>query len=115
EALRTVVLPEIVSREAARRRFRAWSAGCSTGEEPYTLAILLREQLLGQDAWDIRLLATDINEPALEVARRATYGQWSFRGTPEDVQRRYFTPDGQRWQLVEPIRRMVQFARLNLL
>jgi chemotaxis protein methyltransferase CheR len=115
DALRTVVLPEIVKRRTAARQVNAWSAGCSTGEEPYTLAMLLREQLPPTAGWDIRLLATDINDRALETVRRATYGEWSFRGTPDPIRRRYFTPDGSHWRLVEPIRRMVRFGIMNLL
>jgi chemotaxis protein methyltransferase CheR len=115
DALRTAVLPEIIGRRASQRRLRAWSAGCSTGEEPYTLAILIREQLAAPDGWDVQLLATDINEQALDAARAASYGDWSFRGTPDEVRRRYFAPDGRRWRLVESVRRMVRFAPMNLL
>ncbi|MBI4495179.1 MAG: protein-glutamate O-methyltransferase CheR [Chloroflexi bacterium] len=114
EALQRVVLPAIVSRRLADRRLRLWSAGCSTGEEPYTLAILLCQQLAMPPAWDIQLLATDVSRPALDAGRRATYGEWSFRETPEEVRRRYFVPAGKQWRLVEPIRQMVRFAHLNL-
>jgi chemotaxis protein methyltransferase CheR len=114
EALRRVVLPDLLGRRAGERRLRVWSAGCSTGEEPYTLAILIRERLPAPETWDIQLLATDISLPALEAARRALYGEWSFRGTPNEVRERYFSPEGKRWRLVEPVRRMVRFARLNL-
>jgi chemotaxis protein methyltransferase CheR len=114
EALRRIVLPDVIARCGERRRLRLWSAGCSTGEEPYTLAILLRELLPAPEAWDIQLLATDINAAALEVARRGHYGEWSFRGTPEEVRQRYFVPEGKGWRLVEQVRRMVRFAHLNL-
>jgi chemotaxis protein methyltransferase CheR len=114
EALRNVVLPDIVTRRRTERRINAWSAGCSTGEEPYTLAILLREQLLQSDDWAVELLATDINEAALATAEAASYGEWSFRDTPELIRLTYFLPAGKRWTLTEPVRRMVHFARLNL-
>ena len=114
EALRQVVLPELFGRRATERRLRLWSAGCSTGEEPYTLAILLREQLAAPDEWDIQLLGTDISLPALDAARRALYGEWSFRDTPDEVRQRYFRPEDKRWRLIEPVRRMVRFTYLNL-
>ncbi len=114
EALRQVVLPELLGRRATERRLRLWSAGCSTGEEPYTLAILLREQLPAPDGWDIQLLGTDISLPALDAARRALYGEWSFRDTPDEVRQRYFRPEDKRWRLIEPVRRMVRFTYLNL-
>jgi chemotaxis protein methyltransferase CheR len=113
-ALRDVVLPDVVGRRAAERRLALWSAGCSTGEEAYTLAILVREWLAGADGWDVRLVGTDISRPALAVAADATYGQWSFRDTPEAIRQRYFEAQGQRWRLIDAVRRMVRFAHLNL-
>lgn len=113
-ALRNVVLPDLVQRRAEQRRLRLWSAGCSTGEEPYTLAILLRDLPTMLDGWDIDLLGTDINAPALEAARQGCYGAWSFRGTPATVRQQYFVPEGTRWRLSERVRAMVRFAHLNL-
>ena len=114
DALRRVVLPDVIARRADERRLRLWSAGCSTGEEPFTLAILVREQLPSPQGWNLEILASDITRSALDAAQRATYGSWSFRDTPEDVRERYFTRQGTRWQLMQPVRRMVQFSRLNL-
>ncbi len=114
EALRQLVLPDLLRRRAATRRLRLWSAGCSTGEEPYTLAIVLRELLPLLDAWQIDVLATDINGSALDAAQRACYGEWSFRGMSAEMRDRYFVPTGKQWSLAEPVRRMVRFARLNL-
>ena len=67
------------------------------------------------DSWDIRLFASDLSEPALETARRATYREWSFRETPPWVRQRYFTAQGDLWQLHDPIRQMVRFERVNLI
>jgi chemotaxis protein methyltransferase CheR len=114
EALRQVVLPDLLQRCAAQRRVRIWSAGCSTGEEAYTLAILLQEVLPAPHNWDIQIVATDVNRPSLEIARHGYYGEWSFRGTPDEVRRRYFVPEGKGWRLQEQIRRGVRFAYLNL-
>lgn len=113
-ALRTTVLPDLIARAPSRPRLRIWSAGCSTGEEPYTLAILLREQASDFAARDVEILGTDLNPDALAAAREASYGEWSFRGTPDGVRRRYFQPDGRRWRLHDAIRDMVTFRQLNL-
>ena len=114
-ALERVVLPETIARHATDRRLRVWSAGCSTGEEPYTLAILVRQQLADRHAWDVDILGTDLSLPALEAARRASYGEWSFRDTPNYVRQRYFHQDGKRWRLQDDVARMVRFEPLNLI
>ena len=113
-ALREVVLPDLLARRTSQRRIDLWSAGCSSGEEPFTLAILLHELLPAPERWQVRLLATDLSEAALATARRASYREWSFRETPEQIRRHYFDREGATWRLREPIRRMVRFERLNL-
>lgn len=114
DVLRRVVFPDLILRHQNDRRLRVWSAGCSTGEEPYTLAMLICEQLAALQDWDIQLVATDLNRAALEVARLATYGEWSFRDSPLDLRARFFTSTGKRWRLNDQLRGMVRFARLNL-
>jgi chemotaxis protein methyltransferase CheR len=114
EALRQVVLPDLIARHATDRRLCVWSAGCSTGEEPYTLAMLIREQLPTPRSWDIHLVASDINRAAIEVARLGVYGERSFRAPPSDIQTRYLARSDTRWQVSDLVRRMVQFATLNL-
>jgi chemotaxis protein methyltransferase CheR len=114
EALRRVVLPELIARHKTDRRLRLWSAGCSTGEEPYTLAMLLCEQLSKPTDWDVQLVATDLNRAALEVARLGVYGEWSFRDSPLEMRTRYFTPAAKRWRLNDQVRGMVRFDHLNL-
>ncbi|HLH21117.1 MAG TPA: CheR family methyltransferase [Chloroflexota bacterium] len=114
DALRQIVLPDVLARRAPPRRLRLWSAGCSSGEETYTLAILVREALTDADAWQVDLVGTDISRPALAAARRAVYGEWSFRGTPQAVRGRYFQAEGSHWRLDRSIREMARFAYLNL-
>jgi chemotaxis protein methyltransferase CheR len=104
EALRRVVLPELIARHKTDRQLRVWSAGCSTGEEPYTLAMLLCEQLSKPNDWDVQLVATDFNRAALEMARLAVYGEWSFRDSPREMRSRYFTPAAKRWRLNDQVR-----------
>jgi hypothetical protein len=90
-----------------------WSAGCSTGEEPYTLAILLREQAV-LDEWEALIVGTDLNRESLRVAREARYPAWSFRATSEAFKQRYFDAVGNGWRLKDPVRRMVRFGWSNL-
>ena len=112
-ALRQLVLPDVIARRATERRLRLWSAGCSTGEEPYTLGILLHEQtVLG--SWDVLLVGTDLNRESLRTAREARYPAWSFRATPPELRDRYFEPDGSAWRVRDMVRRLVRFAWLNL-
>ncbi|MCS6888577.1 CheR family methyltransferase [Chloroflexus sp.] len=113
-ALREIILPDLIQRRAMVRYLRLWSAGCATGEEPYSLAITLRETLPVDPPWQMSILATDINHRFLERAREAVYGSWSFRETPEHVRDRYFIPEGGRWRLRDEIKRDVVFAHLNL-
>jgi chemotaxis protein methyltransferase CheR len=114
DALRKVVLPDILGRRISQRRLSIWSAGCSTGEEPYTVAILLREALPSVDQWGLTFLGTDISGDALHTAREASYGDWSFRDTPETMRQRYFTREGLRWHLSDAVKRMVVFDHWNL-
>jgi chemotaxis protein methyltransferase CheR len=115
-ALRTVVLPELIQRRAPDRRLRIWSAGCSTGEEPYTLAILLQQQMVELDNWDVLLVGTDVNRASLRIAREAVYEPWSFRAVSDEFRARYFHPTGKSnaWQLTERVRRLVRFGWTNL-
>jgi chemotaxis protein methyltransferase CheR len=116
QALEERVLPELI---AARRslgclRLRLWSAGCATGEEPYSLAILLDRLLPDRAQWSLTLLATDLNARALESARHGLYREWALRATPAETRDRYFSRRGDAFRLAPEIRRMVAFAPLNL-
>ena len=112
-ALRDAILPEAIARRGIERRLRVWSAGCSTGEEVYTLAILLLQRNLGAD-WDISLVGTDVNRESLRVAREGRYPAWSFRSTPDTVRDRYFEPGTGGWRLTEDVRHMARFSWMNL-
>ena len=113
-ALEHHILPELIERRRASRRLRVWSAACSTGEEPYSLAILLEWLLPDRARWDVRILATDINRTALERARRGQYGTWSFRDVPDDVASAFFVRHGTTLEVAGRIREAVSFAHLNL-
>ncbi len=114
DLLRHELLPEILGRRREQRTLRVWSAACATGEEPYSLAILLHQLLPEADGWTWRLLGTDVDRQALAQAREARYRPWSLRQTPGEVVRRYFDVQGNTYRLREPVRSWVTFQHLNL-
>ncbi|MBI4418221.1 MAG: chemotaxis protein CheR, partial [Ignavibacteriales bacterium] len=91
QALEEHVLPALIASRRQDKRLRIWSAGCCTGEEPYSIAILLQSLLHDIREWTITLLATDINPRFLRKATEGVYGEWSFRDTPAWAKERYFT------------------------
>jgi chemotaxis protein methyltransferase CheR len=111
------VLPETIdSRSKSEKRLRIWSAGCCTGEEPYSLAILLSRLIPDLQNWNITLLATDINQRFLEKASKGVYGKWSLRETPDWIVERYFRRrvGDERFEILPATRSMVTFSYLNL-
>lgn len=114
-ALATKILPEIVKRKTSLRTLRIWSAGCASGEEPYSIAMLLQDVLPDIENWSITILATDINTTSLERARVGSYGQWAFREERAlSMRSRHFRQAGNRFELSPHIKRMVTFSQLNL-
>ncbi|HUG68137.1 MAG TPA: CheR family methyltransferase [Pirellulaceae bacterium] len=113
-ALREQVLPEILSGNADKREVRIWSAGCATGEEPYSLAILLDQMLGGHHGWHVSILGTDLNPEFLTRAREACYRPWSFRHTDIHQNRTYFSPDRDTFRLASKVRDTARFTYLNL-
>jgi len=119
EALRSVILPQILEAKSARgfKRLHLWSAGCSTGEEPYTLAMFLLEEspkLL--QGWTFDILATDLNDNSLDAAKAGIYGQYALRNTSELLRKKHFNPfDGKRLQVKSPVKSLIRFDRVNLL
>lgn len=109
-------LPELIRqrRQSGNRYLRIWSAGCSAGQEVYSILIMLHQLIDDIDQWNIHLLGTDINVSALSMAIRGKYDQWSFRATSDLLRQRFFTPVNGRWQLNSALRRAVKFSYLNL-
>jgi len=117
DCLRNHIFPDLIAerRETGLKHLRLWSAGCASGEEPYTLVMLLTELLPDIDAWHITVLGTDINTAFLERARRGLYRPSSFRNeTPDYVLPRWFRPTPQGYQLDPAIRQKVTFLPMNL-
>lgn len=109
------ILPTLIDRRRAEGslRLHLWSAGCATGEEAHSIALALAHSLSDRPSWSITLRGTDINPHFLAAAREASYGEWSFRGSPPWI-RDHFTPKAKRWQLDEEVRKLAAFAQLNL-
>lgn len=114
QALRERVLPVLLRENQANRTLRIWHAGCATGEEPYSMAILLDQLLHEQAPWHISILGTDINPSFLQRARQGRYRLWSFRLTQIHQEPRYFTADGEWFCLAPALREQVRFHYLNL-
>jgi chemotaxis protein methyltransferase CheR len=116
EIMEQSILPGLVdARRRTEKRLRFWSAGCSTGEEPYSIAILLNQLIPDLKDWNITILATDINTAALQKAGEGIYSDWSFRDTPPFFKDKYFERvNGNRYLLLPDIRKMVTFSYLNL-
>lgn len=114
-ALRDHVLPDLIQRRSALRSIRIWSAGCSVGAEPYSLAILLHD-LLGDAAqdWSFKIVATDINRRFLALARAGVYDNWALRGMEPALLQRTFHRVGARWRINDLYREAVTFRHHNL-
>jgi chemotaxis protein methyltransferase CheR len=113
EALESRILPDVIDRCRSGRRLRLWSAGCASGEEAYSLAILLRRMLPDLDEWDVTILGTDISRAALRKASEGAYGPWSFRGV-SGIYDGFFLRRGHEVVVRPEIRAMVEFRYLNL-
>src|SRR5579859_2391509 len=116
DLLREQVLPALIERRRREEHpwLRVWSAGCATGEEAYSLAILVRELIPDPQRWAIFILGTDLNSESLHRARLGIYGLWSFRDTDPALMSRYCTPRGDRMAVTDEITGMVSFSMLNL-
>lgn len=115
QVLESEILPALVAtRASSGRHVRIWSAGCSTGDEPYSVAIVLSKLIADLTSWSVTIKATDVNRKFLEKARAGVYSQWSFRSVPPTIIDRYFARDGEASELLPEIRRMVTFDYLNL-
>ncbi len=116
ESLESTILPDLLRRRAAERRLAFWCGACSTGQEPYSLVILLREKFPSLAAWDVRITATDLCTDILARARAGRYSQMEVgRGMPPELRAKYFEPSGNEWVLRESVRKAVEFRQANLL
>jgi chemotaxis protein methyltransferase CheR len=115
EALRTTLLPALIERRRAQRRLTIWSAACSTGQEPYSLAMLILDSFPELASWKIEILASDISHEAVARARAGRYSQLEVqRGLQAPTLAEHFTRDGSDWVVSDRVRTMVRFGAVNL-
>ncbi len=113
-AFRSEILPQLYESRAASRRLAIWSAGCSTGEEAYTLAMLLLDAGIPR-GWDVRIFGSDLSRRVISHARRGTYGPSSFRACPERYRRAYFNATSEGLSISGEVRSLCHFVQLNLI
>lgn len=116
DQVRDVLLPRLIERRRDVKRLRIWSAACSSGQEPYSLAMLLMEERSRMPDWRIEIVATDMSEPILQRARTATYSDFEVnRGLSPTRRDRWLNPDPRGWRIADEPRSMVTFQKHNLL
>lgn len=116
DQFRNTLLPALIAARRKERRLRIWSAAASTGQEAYSLAMILEENAAKMPGWKIEILGTDLSDQVLEKARRGIYTQFEVqRGLPTPMLLRNFTQIGESWQISETMRNKVTFRQMNLL
>jgi chemotaxis protein methyltransferase CheR len=116
EALKDFIIPELIERRKGDRSINIWSAACSSGQEPYSIAMLIREHFPMLASWNMRLIASDFSSKILARARNGRYNQLEVnRGLGETLRNKYFEQLNNEWLLKEDIGRMVEFHQLNLI
>ncbi len=114
--MRDTILPALTQSRASRRTLRIWSAACSTGQEPYSVAMCLKEKAAMLAGWRVEIVGTDLSQEVLEKSKSGIYSQFEVqRGLPIQLLVKYFAQIGEMWQLNADIRGMVQYRQLNLL
>ena len=116
DALRSTIIPEVLKIRATQRTLNIWSAACSTGQEAYSIAMLLSEQFPELAGWKTQILGTDLSDDVLEKARAARFSQIEInRGLPAALLTKYFRREGMHWELLPQIRNLARFIKLNLI
>ncbi len=116
DQFKSLVLPQLLANRAAKKTFRIWCAAASTGQEPYTIAMILKEAATQLIGWRYEIVGTDLSSEALDRARNGVYTQFEVqRGLPIQLLVKYFKQQGDKWQIAPEIRAMVQYKKYNLL
>lgn len=114
KALRESILDEIAKRKSSNKRIKVWSAGCSTGEEPYSIAITLLEHLPDAENWKIDILASDISLKSLMVAKEGFYHKDKVKNIPPNYLSKYFEPFNEGYKIIDKIKNLIRFDYHNL-
>ena len=116
EALKTVIIPELLEKRSKDRTLNIWSNACSSGQEVYSIAMLLRESFPALAGWKVRLIATDLSTTILKKAQEGIFNQTEVnRGLPMPMLLKYFTKSGLQWQIKEDVRKSIEFREVNLI
>jgi chemotaxis protein methyltransferase CheR len=116
DALRKTIIPEVMRKQANIRTLNIWSAACSTGQEAYSIAMLLCEHFPELAGWNVKIFGTDLSDDVLDKARAARFSQIEMnRGLPATLLAKYFRRDGMQWELDANVRKMASFCKLNLI
>ena len=116
EAFKKKILPELIAKRSTERALTIWCAACSSGQEPYSLAMLMRENFAELGTWRTQIVATDLSTEILDRAKRGVFSQLEVnRGLPAPMLVRYFSRQGLEWQVNDTIRNMITFRELNLI
>jgi chemotaxis protein methyltransferase CheR len=118
DALRRVVIPAVAEakRKMSFAKLRFWSAGCSTGEEPYTLAMILLEETQGAlKGWTFEVVATDLNDRSVAKAQEGVFNDYAVRNVPPEFLKKYFTKQGLEFHAADAVKSRIRFSRLNML
>lgn len=116
DLFKDTVLPQLLEARAQKKKIRVWCAAASTGQEPYSLAIILREMQAKLAGWDIEIIGTDISQPVLDKAKNGLFSQFEVqRGLPIQLLIKYFNQVGEQWQISDDIKSMVSYKKFNLL
>ena len=116
EQLKRLVLPKLMETRQATKRIRIWSAACSSGQEPYSIAMMLREEKATFGGWKIEMLATDLAQNMIDRAKEGVYSQFEVqRGLPITMLVKYFKQEGDKWRVDPALRENIQFRTYNLL
>lgn len=117
DVFRDKVLAKVIAEQRAKgeKKLNIWSAGCSSGEEPYTIAIIILELLKGEvNDWNIKITANDLSLAMLNIARKGVYSEYALRTTPPEIIDKYFIREGKNYKIVPAAQRLVQFGQINL-
>lgn len=115
DALRDSILPQLIEANSTDKRLRIWSAAGSTGQEAYSVAMLICEHFPSLASWDVKIIATDVAHPVVEYSRRGRYRQLEVnRGLPARMLVKYFTRDGEEWEIAPRLKAMCEFQCANL-
>lgn len=115
DALRAQIIPKLLARDNSAQRLRIWSAGCATGEEPYSIAMMVNDMELAKSGWDVEIIGTDISSETLKAAETGIYREQTMRNMHPDLKQRYFKPLGNnKYEIDDQIKAMVRFSYFNL-